>query len=61
MGIEQTIQQAHASTDQNISQAFQDLTKLMEKVCFTEKKLSKFYDFYTYRIKALDSLRYGTV
>ncbi|XP_048779088.2 vacuolar protein-sorting-associated protein 36-like [Ostrea edulis] len=31
MGIEQTIQQTHANTDKNISQAFQDLTKLMEK------------------------------
>lgn len=33
MGIERTIQQTHANTDKNISQAFQDLTKLMEKVC----------------------------
>lgn len=31
MGIERTIQQTHANTDKNISQAFQDLTKLMEK------------------------------
>lgn len=35
MGIERTIQQTHANTDKNISQAFQDLTKLMEKVCIT--------------------------
>ena len=32
MGIERSIQQRQKNTDKNITQAFQDLSKLMEKV-----------------------------
>lgn len=37
VGIERNLQQKHQATDKSISQAFEDLSKLMEKVSVNKR------------------------